>query len=164
VAGLGRRWWQRGGQQGSRQAGKSVRLSRRVRGGQTEVAEKVFDDALRRRLLAGLLVLVGQWRVVGAPSREGRGRISSRRSGDGDGAHAVDVGLGGRAETTVELGSGQSFAIAGLLQKTTVDQTNALPGIGEMPVIGALFKSNNFQRGGVGAGHHCHAVSGAAGA
>jgi pilus assembly protein CpaC len=52
-----------------------------------------------------------------------------------------------RAETTVELGSGQSFAIAGLLQKTTVDQTNALPGIGEVPVIGALFKSNNFQRG-----------------
>jgi pilus assembly protein CpaC len=69
-----------------------------------------------------------------------------------------------RAETTVELGSGQSFAIAGLLQKTTVDQTNALPGIGEVPVIGALFKSNNFQRGRVGAGHYCYAVSGAAGA
>ena len=52
-----------------------------------------------------------------------------------------------RAETTVELGSGQSFAIAGLLQKTTTDETSALPGIGELPVIGALFKSNNFQRG-----------------
>jgi pilus assembly protein CpaC len=52
-----------------------------------------------------------------------------------------------RAETTVELGSGQSFAIAGLLQKTSIDQTNALPGIGEIPVIGALFKSNDFQRG-----------------
>ena len=52
-----------------------------------------------------------------------------------------------RAETTVELGSGQSFAIAGLLQKTTLDQTNALPWIGEVPVIGALFKSNDFQRG-----------------
>ncbi|MEJ0020216.1 MAG: type II and III secretion system protein family protein [Acetobacteraceae bacterium] len=52
-----------------------------------------------------------------------------------------------RAETTVELGSGQSFAIAGLLQKTTTDVTTALPGIGELPVIGALFKSNNFQRG-----------------
>jgi pilus assembly protein CpaC len=52
-----------------------------------------------------------------------------------------------RAETTVELGSGQSFAIAGLLQKSTTDETSALPGIGELPVIGALFKSNNFQRG-----------------
>jgi pilus assembly protein CpaC len=52
-----------------------------------------------------------------------------------------------RAETTIELGSGQSFAIAGLLQKTTIDSTNALPGIGELPVIGALFKSNDFQRG-----------------
>jgi pilus assembly protein CpaC len=52
-----------------------------------------------------------------------------------------------RAETTVELGSGQSFAIAGLLQKTSTDLTNAIPGIGEMPVLGALFKSNSFQRG-----------------
>ena len=52
-----------------------------------------------------------------------------------------------RAETTVELGSGQSFAIAGLLQKTSLDTTNALPWIGEVPVIGALFKSNDFQRG-----------------
>ncbi len=47
----------------------------------------------------------------------------------------------------MELGSGQSFAIAGLLQKTTLDNTNALPWIGEVPVIGSLFKSNDFQRG-----------------
>jgi pilus assembly protein CpaC len=52
-----------------------------------------------------------------------------------------------RAETTIELGSGQSFAIAGLLQKTSIDATNALPSIGEIPVLGALFKSNDFQRG-----------------
>ena len=52
-----------------------------------------------------------------------------------------------RAETTIELGSGQSFAIAGLLQKSSSDATNALPGIGEVPIIGALFKSNDFQRG-----------------
>lgn len=52
-----------------------------------------------------------------------------------------------RAETTVEMGSGQSFAIAGLLSRTSTDITNALPGIGEVPVLGALFKSNNFQRG-----------------
>ena len=52
-----------------------------------------------------------------------------------------------RAETTIELGSGQSFAIAGLLQRTSTDLTNALPWLGELPVIGALFKSNDFQRG-----------------
>jgi pilus assembly protein CpaC len=52
-----------------------------------------------------------------------------------------------RAETTIELGSGQSFAIAGLLQKTSLDNTNGLPWIGDVPVLGALFKSNDFQRG-----------------
>ena len=52
-----------------------------------------------------------------------------------------------RAETTVELGSGQSFAIAGLLQKATTDSSSAVPGMGDLPVIGALFKSSDFQRG-----------------
>ena len=52
-----------------------------------------------------------------------------------------------RAETTVELGSGQSFAIAGLLQQTSADVMNTLPWIGEVPVIGALFRSSDFQRG-----------------
>lgn len=51
-----------------------------------------------------------------------------------------------RAETTVELGSGQSFAIAGLLQRNS-RQTNAgVSGLGELPVIGALFRSDRFQR------------------
>ena len=55
-----------------------------------------------------------------------------------------------RAETTVELGSGQSFAIAGLLQKTSVNADNALPQVwASFQSLGALFKSPNgvFQRG-----------------
>ncbi|MBS0561870.1 MAG: type II and III secretion system protein family protein [Proteobacteria bacterium] len=74
-----------------------------------------------------------------------------------NGAVSVPIGNGGtltipaltvrRAETTVELGSGQSFAIAGLLQHASADGTNALPYIGEVPVLGALFRSNDFQRG-----------------
>ncbi|HET6607327.1 MAG TPA: type II and III secretion system protein family protein [Rhodopila sp.] len=52
-----------------------------------------------------------------------------------------------RAETTVELGSGQSFAIAGLLEKTSTDATSGIPGAADLPVLGALFKSNDFQRG-----------------
>jgi pilus assembly protein CpaC len=51
-----------------------------------------------------------------------------------------------RAETTVELGSGQSFAIAGLLQDSSRNLGRALPGIGEVPVLGALFRSDRYQR------------------
>ena len=51
-----------------------------------------------------------------------------------------------RAETVVELGSGQSFAIAGLLQDNARTLGRALPGIGEIPVLGALFRSDRFQR------------------
>jgi len=51
-----------------------------------------------------------------------------------------------RAETTVELASGQSFAIAGLLQDNTTMTGNALPGLGELPILGALFRSDSFQR------------------
>lgn len=49
------------------------------------------------------------------------------------------------AETTVNLGSGQSFAIAGLMQGTTTQTVNQFPGLGDLPIIGALFRSSNFQ-------------------
>lgn len=52
-----------------------------------------------------------------------------------------------RAETTVELASGQTFAIGGLLQNSVTDTGNELPGLGNLPVIGPLFRSTNFQRG-----------------
>lgn len=51
------------------------------------------------------------------------------------------------AETTVELASGQTFAIAGLLHNTSKSFINALPGLGDLPILGALFRSNQFQRG-----------------
>ena len=51
-----------------------------------------------------------------------------------------------RAETTVELGSGQSFAIGGLLQNNITDTLRSMPGLGDIPVLGALFRSNRFQR------------------
>ena len=52
-----------------------------------------------------------------------------------------------RAETTVELGSGQSFMIAGLLSNNAQNTVQKLPGAGDLPIIGALFKSTNFQKG-----------------
>ncbi len=50
-----------------------------------------------------------------------------------------------RAETTVELGSGQTFAIAGLLKNDRSNSVDKFPGLGDMPVLGALFRSQEFQ-------------------
>jgi pilus assembly protein CpaC len=50
-----------------------------------------------------------------------------------------------RAETTIELPSGGSFAIAGLLQHITKQEIDAFPGLKDMPVLGALFRSRDFQ-------------------
>jgi pilus assembly protein CpaC len=51
-----------------------------------------------------------------------------------------------RAETTIELGSGQSMVIGGLLQNSTDNQITKAPGIGDVPVLGALFRSNGWKR------------------
>ena len=50
-----------------------------------------------------------------------------------------------RADTTVELGSGQSFMIAGLLQSNTSDLVSQIPGLGSVPILGKLFSSTNYQ-------------------
>jgi pilus assembly protein CpaC len=52
-----------------------------------------------------------------------------------------------RAETTIELASGQTFAIAGLMKYSAAASINALPGLGDLPVLGALFRSNSFLSG-----------------
>jgi pilus assembly protein CpaC len=52
-----------------------------------------------------------------------------------------------RTETTVELGSGQSFMIAGLLRNNTQNSIRKLPGAGDLPILGSLFRSTAYQRG-----------------
>lgn len=51
-----------------------------------------------------------------------------------------------RANTTVELRDGQSFAIAGLLQSTNSVDAQQLPWIGNIPILGALFRSASYQK------------------
>ncbi len=51
-----------------------------------------------------------------------------------------------RAETTVELGSGQSFMIAGLIRNTNTNNINKAPFLGDLPILGALFRSTQFRR------------------
>jgi len=52
-----------------------------------------------------------------------------------------------RAETTVELGSGQSFMIAGLMSNNAQNTINRTPGVGELPILGNLFRSSEFRKG-----------------
>ncbi len=52
-----------------------------------------------------------------------------------------------RAETTIELGDGQSFAIAGLLQENFEDAVRQFPILGDVPVLGTLFRSSAWRTG-----------------
>ncbi|AQS84497.1 MAG: type II and III secretion system protein family protein [Acetobacter aceti] len=65
--------------------------------------------------------------------------------GEGNASISIPAITVSRADTTIELGSGQSFAIAGLFQDNTTTQGLGLPGLGDIPILGALFKSNSFQ-------------------
>jgi pilus assembly protein CpaC len=51
-----------------------------------------------------------------------------------------------KASTVVELADGQSFAIAGLLKETIRDSMSKFPLLGDIPVLGALFRSRSFQK------------------
>lgn len=50
-----------------------------------------------------------------------------------------------RVDTTVQLADGQSFAVAGLIKNNVTEALNKFPGLGEAPVVGALFRSTEFQ-------------------
>lgn len=70
-----------------------------------------------------------------------------------DNANAVTVGgtrvpgiTTRRAETTLELGSGQSMMIGGLLSNSHGNNIDKTPFLGDLPIIGSLFRSTNFQR------------------
>lgn len=51
-----------------------------------------------------------------------------------------------RVDTTVELASGQSLVIGGLLQQNARDVVEKVPGLGDLPVLGALFTSTRYQK------------------
>jgi pilus assembly protein CpaC len=51
-----------------------------------------------------------------------------------------------RATTTIELADGQSFAIGGLMRDNVREIINKYPGLGDIPILGALFRSTSFQK------------------
>lgn len=64
---------------------------------------------------------------------------------EGNGSLQIPALTVRRAETTLELGSGQTFAIAGLLQDNTTQANNFTPGLGDVPILGALFRSDSYE-------------------
>lgn len=71
--------------------------------------------------------------------------ISNDRAIDIDGISAPSF-VTRRASTTVELAPGESFMLAGLIQDNMISGIDQLPGAGDIPVLGALFRSSEFQR------------------
>jgi pilus assembly protein CpaC len=51
-----------------------------------------------------------------------------------------------RAETQIELQNGQSFAMSGLLDRRTTEKLSKMPGIGDIPILGELFKSRDINK------------------
>jgi pilus assembly protein CpaC len=88
------------------------------------------------------------------PTVLSNGRISLRVKPEvSELASAVRIGgvevpsiLTRMTDTTVELGSGESIMIAGLMQNNLSSSISKLPGIGDIPILGALFKSNGWRR------------------
>jgi pilus assembly protein CpaC len=62
------------------------------------------------------------------------------------GQSAIPALLTRKADTTVELGNGQSFTIAGLFNQQVRDTISKYPWLGDVPILGALFRSNDFRQ------------------
>jgi pilus assembly protein CpaC len=75
-------------------------------------------------------------------SRDGVGLTASGLNG----AAILPLITTRRATTTVQLFDGQSFAIGGLIRNNQVSNIGALPVLGEVPVLGSLFRSTDFQQ------------------
>jgi pilus assembly protein CpaC len=110
---------------------------------------------------AGLGAVQVQWKKFGiilnfTPTVLDEGTINLRLSSevsDVDPTRGVIVngfsvpGITSRqSETTVRLGDGQSFAIAGLLSNRVRSQVDKVPLLGDLPILGALFRSVSYQR------------------
>ncbi|MDB5757021.1 MAG: outer rane channel protein [Burkholderia sp.] len=135
------------GQEGSFLAGGRIFIpvaqNGGVNGGTVTLEEKEFGVGLRftPTVLGGGRINIRVAPEVSELSREGVG-LSAR----GVGGNAIlPLLTTRRATTTVQLRDGQSFAIGGLIRDNLSQNIHALPVLGEVPVLGALFRSSDFQ-------------------
>jgi pilus assembly protein CpaC len=131
------------GQEGSFLAGGKIFVPVAQDNNKVTLEEKEFGVGLRftPTVLAGGRINLKVAPEVSELSRDGIG-ISSGKTG---GAAILPLITTRRATTTVQLADGQSFAIGGLIRNNQVSNINALPGLGDVPVLGTLFRSTDFQ-------------------
>jgi pilus assembly protein CpaC len=62
------------------------------------------------------------------------------------GGYAIPGVRGRRTETTVAIGDGETFVISGLVSRVTASKVDKFPFLGDIPILGAFFRSNRFDR------------------
>lgn len=132
------------GQEGSFLAGGRIFVPVAQDNNKVTLEEKEFGVGLRftPTVLAGGRINLRVAPEVSEISREGIGITAAGFSG----AAILPLFTTRRAATTVELFDGQSFAIGGLIKNSQTNSIHGLPILGELPVLGALFRSTDFQQ------------------
>ncbi|MTV41573.1 type II and III secretion system protein family protein, partial [Duganella radicis] len=132
------------GQEGSFLAGGRIFVPVAQDNNKVTLEEKEFGVGLRftPTVLAGGRINLRVAPEVSEISREGIGISAAGFTG----ASVLPLITTRRASTTVELFDGQSFAIGGLIKNSQTNNVNGLPILGELPVLGALFRSTDFQQ------------------
>jgi pilus assembly protein CpaC len=132
------------GQEGSFLAGGKIFVPVAQDNNKVTLEEKEFGVGLRftPTVLAGGRINLRVAPEVSELSREGIGISAAGFSG----GSILPLITTRRAATTVELFDGQSFAIGGLIKNNQTTNIHGLPILGELPVLGALFRSTDFQQ------------------
>ena len=132
------------GQEGSFLAGGKFYIPVAQDNNKVTLEEKEFGVGLRftPTVLGGGRINLRVAPEVSELSREGIGISAVGLSGSA----ILPVVTTRRASTTVQLYDGQSFAIGGLIKNNLVTGLKGLPVLGEVPVLGALFRSTDFQQ------------------
>ena len=132
------------GQEGSFLAGGRIFIPVAQDNNRISLEEKEFGVGLRftPTVLAGGRINLRVSPEVSEVSREGIGISASGFSGGA----VLPLITTRRASTTVQLYDGQSFAIGGLIKNNLVTSMKGLPVLGEVPILGALFRSADYQQ------------------
>ncbi|WP_346284579.1 type II and III secretion system protein family protein [Zoogloea sp.] len=136
------------GQEGSFLAGGKILIpvaqTREAGGSTITLEEKEFGVGLK---FTPTVLGDGRINLQVAPevSELSRDGIGVTATGTFQGTAVLPLITTRRASTTVQLYDGQSFAIGGLIKSSTNGNVKAFPFLGEIPVLGALFRSTDFQ-------------------